>query len=37
MSKFTLVEKAYVNALLSYGDFERLTVLLGSIKDAELF
>ena len=37
MSKLTLMEEAYVNALLNYGGFERLTVLLGSIKDIETF
>lgn len=37
MSKLTPMEKAYVDALLSYGGFERLTVLLGSIKDTEIF
>lgn len=37
MSKFTSMEKAYLDVLLSYGGYERLTVLLGSIKDTKTF
>ena len=37
MTKLTPMERAYVDALLNYGGYERLTVLLGSIKDTEIF
>lgn len=37
MSKLTSMEKTYVDALLNYGGFERMSVLLGSIKDIETF